>query len=595
MPSPVNADTLLGSEQRHDLRVIQFSRRGAFLCVLEDAADRCLYLSLSRSPNMWMQRKNLVRMVPMADNREVSYTYDVTPGKLTIRTWNSCIEMCFGRNGNLRIRGGGAHLRFCFRMMLFENCAPKENGAMEVAFTILGKLLFVPLKGGLFCNARWSPEQSRSNDFIMELLPCAESGSYEAAVHEYNSNGSCLSEYETFDTCVVDATEDFERFRTRFPNVPARYAATARLASWVIWMHTLGPHGLLAHEVVYMTRTQWVRAFGWQQSYQAMAASGDIRASWQLLLTMFDYQDPTGQLPDSAGDLDAAYMVSKPALQGLALDYLLSRANLRSVPRKDCLQLYEGMTKFTNWWLTARDRSKSGLPQYYHSDESPGEFCTVFQDGLPMHSGDLIAFIALMAEGCGRLAARLGCKERAEFWRRKSEDLIRRLVDEFWDGERFLSRVVKTGHAVKSDSILSMLPIVLGKRLPETIVDAVARHLSDEKEYLAPCGITVESMRGSGADTNHPGPKGAMTYISTLVCIGLWNAGKTDLAKAIAQRCCDQIAQEGFVFMKSSVAAHSADTAIKPLPHRKESSIVDPWSSWTAACFFILAGMLQTD
>lgn len=585
--------TILSSTGKHDLRAIQFGRRGAFLCILEDDQDRQLYLSISRSPNMWMQRKNLVRIVPVVDNKEVPYEYDVEPNRLVIRTYRGNIEMCFDEGGRLRVRGRGASLRFCFTMMLFENACPTEDGAWEIAFMILGKLLFVPLKGALFCSGRWSPAKSRSDDFILELIPSVETGLFEAAVHEYRSNGVRLKEYASFDDCAANALADFEQYRSRFPAVDPEYEDTAYLAAWVIWVHTLGPGGLLKDEVVYMTRTQWLRGFGWQQSFQAMAASGDIKAAWRLLLTIFDYQDENGQIPDSVGDLGAAYMVTKPALQGVALEYVLSRGDIGEIPMADCEKLYDKLSRFASWWLIFRDRSRSGLPQYYHADESPGEFCSIFRDGLPLYSSDLIAFVALLTEGCARLAAHIGQAEKAAEWQRISANLIDRLVKEFWNGERFVARVAKTGKEVDSECFMCMLPIMLGKRLPQPIIDKMAQQLADEDVYMAPGGIMIESIRQSRKlDMSTPGPSGSAAYVNTLIGNGLWNAGKQELALDIARRGVSHIVSNGFGFMWGS--EEEADDGLRKLqPAPKKPSIVGRWSSWTAACFFIMARMLH--
>ena len=592
MLNPMENRTILSSTGKHDLRAIQFSRRGAFLCILEDDQDRQLYLSISRSPNMWMQRKNLVRMVPVVDNKEVPYEYDVEPSRLIIHTYRGDIELCFDEGGRLRVRGKGAALRFCFEMMLFENACPRENGDWEIAFMILGKLLFVPLKGALFCNGRWKPAKSRADDFILELIPSVETGMYEAAVHEYRSNGVRLAQYPSFEECQANALADFEAYAKRFPQLSPEYAQTARLAAWVIWMHTLGPGGLLKDEVVYMTRTQWLRAFGWQQSFQAMAASGDIRAAWRLLLTIFDYQDEAGQIPDSVGDLGAAYMVTKPALQGLALEYLLDRGDIADIPLEACEKLYEKLAKFAEWWLVFRDRNHSGLPQYYHADESPGEFCSIFRDGLPMYSPDLIAFVALLTEACARLARHLGMEQKSTEWQQRSDRLVERLVKEFWNGERFVARSVRTGKAVDSECFMCMLPMMLGKKLPEEIIDEMVRQLMDEDIYMAEGGIMIESRRQARKlDMTTPGPSGSAAYVNVLIGVGLWKAGRKELALDLARRSVGKIMEMGFGFMGSSEPAED-DGRRRLEPACKKPSTVARWSSWTAACFFILARML---
>ncbi len=570
---------LLGSRERHDLRAMQFTRRGAFLCLLEDDQDRQLYLSLSRSPDMWLLRKNLVLVQPMVNGSPVPYEYEMTPERLTLTTQAGAIECCFSREGVLRVRGRGVQLRFGFAPMLHEGGYPVGHGDWEVSFDAIGKLLFVPLTGAISCNARWLAQEERSCDFVIDALPSAESGVFELAIHEYDACGQRAAAYPPFDECAADAAQDFEAFSRRFLPVPQHDRDAARMAAWVIWAHTLGPRGNLRGEVVYMTRTQWTRAFGWQQSFQAMAACGSAAASWQLLQTMFDYQDAAGQLPDSTGDLWMDHRVSKPGVQGLALDFLLQRHALDAIPRKEIALLYDKLTRYTEWWLSWRDKNGSGLPQYFHADESPGEFCSLFGAGLPMHSADLAAFAALLTEGCGVLAKHLGQTEQAEMWQKRSAAIIRQMLDELWDGKRFIVRNVKTGQACPDESSLRLLPIVLGKRLPKDVIAALVGDLSDEGEYLSENGITIESMRSAGNAAVTPGPRGATTFTSTLVAIGAMNAGHAAVAREIARRSLRRLGESGFALRFGDGDSPS-------------SRDIARWSSWTAACYFILANML---
>ncbi len=585
VPKDMDADYILSSTGDYDLRAVQFSRKGSFLCVLENDDDRALYLSVTRSPEMWSQRLHLIHLAPMLDNVELPYEYDVEPGRLTIRTCAGRIEMSFDDGHRLHIRGTGARLRMRFKTLPFENCCPKGNGAWEVSLSVVGRLLFVPVSGALYCDGKWNAEKQRADDFIMEWIPPVGSDQFEAVVeNDYNAIAR-LDRYMSFDDCVRDSENEFESFRKRYPALRTQYARQEKLAAWVIWIHMLGPSGNLKHPVVYMTRTQWTRAFGWQQSFQAMAASGDIHEAWKLLLTVFDYLDKGGQLPDSVGDIGATYRVTKPALQGLATLYLMGRCDTSDVTREEYTDLYDKMTRFTNWWLIFRDRNKSGLPQYFHSDESPGEFCSVFREGMPLYAGDVAAFVALMADACGKLAERLGDSENAARWAEISKGIVARMVEMLWDGDRFLSKLVKTGKVVENENVLCMLPVMLGDRLPSDVLEKLVAHLSSEEEFLAPNGITMENMRAS---IGKPVPRGAVVFQSVLVCVGLMTAGKKTLAREIARRSVSVLAEKGFGFLDVKETNDGAPMDVNT-PRDKQPSKTAKWSSWTCACYFILA------
>jgi len=52
-----------------------------------------------------MERKNLVRIVPVVDNKEISFEYSAEPGKMTIKTYRGTAEICFADKKQIRIRG----------------------------------------------------------------------------------------------------------------------------------------------------------------------------------------------------------------------------------------------------------------------------------------------------------------------------------------------------------------------------------------------------------------------------------------------------------------------------------------------------------
>lgn len=511
---------ILGSRERYDLRCVPFSTRGSFMCIVEDQEDRNLYLSISRSPAFMMERKNLVRIVPVVDNKEISFEYSAEPGKMTIKTYRGTAEICFADKKQIRIRGEGISLRFYFKMQMFENCSPKENGDFEIAYEILGKLLFVPLKGAVWCNAKWNCETVQAEDFIIDLIPPVETMRFETAVHEYYSNRMRDNEYVPFDDCVRMAEEDFKKFCKRFGEVPEKYSDMALLAAFTIWTHQIGPEGRLKNSLVYMSRTSSVRAFGYQQCYQAMASGGDIREAWKMLLSMFDYQNEAGQIPFYVSDISMSWLAACAPLHGAALDYVFNMCDSDELKKEDYAGLYGKMSGYAGWLLDKRDRNRSGIPQYYRADECGWIDAKAFKNGRPVQSADLLALTVLLTEYCGRLAIMAGNETEAGKWMNESKRLLAILENEFWDGRKFVSKDAQTGEIVETGVTASLLPVILGKRLREDIVNAIVNRLTSEDE----CRKDISP-------------------ISCLLPIGLCNAGKKELAFIIAGRFCDMVCE----------------------------------------------------
>ena len=577
LPRKENGEFLLGSEESFDLRSTQFSRRGSFLCVLENDTDRYLYLSVTRSPEMWAQRLHLIRIAPVLGSTELPYAYDVEPGRLTVRTSVGQVLCSFDRDGRLHIRGQGNGLRLMAELLPGETVIPRECSAWEASFETVGRLLFVPVNGKLDCHYR-------KGSFTLDCLPGTDTA-FDVIVENEMESSAVLPFYPSFDECVRDAELDFDRYAKRFPVLPENLRKKARLAAWVIWTHTLGPAGLLKAPVVYMTRSQWVRAFSWQQSFQAMAACGDLREAWKLLLNVFDYADRCGQLPDSIGDLGGTWRVTKPALQGLAMLWLTENIGTDELTEEDFSALYSRLTRTTRWWLTFRDRNGSGLPQYFHADESPGEFCSVFSKGVPLYAADIASFVALSAEACGKLAGRLGKKNEEQEWLAISKKIIDRMIALLWDGDRFQAKLVQTGETVESRCILAFLPVMLGNRLPREIMDKLLTHLTNAQEYLTPSGLAVEHLADADADAI---PMGTTVYLNTLFAVALMYAGENSLATEIAGRALRLLTEKGFCFLDLRADPFPEKASENKNPRIKKPAPAAKWCSWLCACFMIL-------
>ena len=107
------------------------------------------------------------------------------------------------------------------------------------------------------------------------------------------------------------------------------------------------------------------------------------------------------------------------------------------------------------------------------------------------------------------------------------------MLDDLWNGRAFDTRGVVSGIRRSSSSLLCAMPIVLGRRLPSEIVDALEERL---KEHLTDFGLATEPP-----DSPHYQPDGywrgpiwaPATY---LVVLGLRDAGRDELADIISSR-----------------------------------------------------------
>jgi hypothetical protein len=94
-----------------------------------------------------------------------------------------------------------------------------------------------------------------------------------------------------------------------------------------------------------------------------MALAGNVRRAWDFLLTMFEYQDELGGIPDHISDRNQMTWIStKPPLFGFAVVYILENYDVSGLAIEDYEELYNKLARYTKWWFTHHDHSHSGIP-----------------------------------------------------------------------------------------------------------------------------------------------------------------------------------------------------------------------------------------
>lgn len=538
---------MFGMKEKFDLCSLPYSGRDSRMAIFEDEETRKLYLTFSRSPSPMVERKTLIQFAPVIDNKDiVSWDYEVTPGKLTLNTIKGTIEFCFSDPKRLRIRGKGrVNLRFYIRnMKAYENGSPKEDGSVEVIYEILGKLLFVPLKGALRQDSMWKHKVARADDFTIDLVPGIDTEEFETVIHEYYSNGMRDAEYPPFDTCVEKAEKDFEEFCKIVGRVPEEMSDLAKRAAWTVWTSHMSSEGRMKAPGFFSSKIDLVRAVSWQQAIISAALKRDPEMAYEALIGSFAYQDELGQIPNNISDVGEDFMTAGAPMQGFAIDMLLKSGF--DLPKEKLEKLYSAISKYAAWWLRARSRDGSGVPQYYHPEECGWLDATIFTWGIPVKAPDLAAWLALLTETCGKLAEKLNLKDEAKKWFGESKRLIDLLVNEFWKDGQFVYRNARTGREFRVNSVLRLLPVMLGSRLPKEIIDALAEDISDETQFLTDGGVVSERLRSKEFLLKGTALRGGvLPVIQLLIVSGLIDSGKTKLAKEIAKRACVLADQKG--------------------------------------------------
>jgi hypothetical protein len=539
---------MFGTDKKFDLCAFPFSGRDAYFAIREDGESRELYLYFARSPSPEVERDKLIRIMPVIDNKEdPRWEYRAGPEGLSISATRGSIDFCFQRGNLLRIRGKGATLRFsCGDFKIYENAAPREDGSLEIAYEILGKFLLVPLKGALRHDALWSHKEVRTQNFTVDFLPDAVGGEFEAALHEYYSNGVRDPAYPDFAELRQKAKDGFEAFAARVCPGAAGFAELERLAAYTLYTLHSPPGGHASWPALVSSRLGNTLAVGWQQAMAAAALAKSPEDAYELLIGPFKAQDPSGQIPNGVNHTWKDFVSAGAPMQGFVVCYLLEGGFVFTPDQ--AAELYGALKKYADWFRA--ERGGGALPLYYHPEESGWLDATIFTGGLPLESADLCAWLSLLYEACGKLAEKAGIPETGETSPQIAEQ-FRRALDGLWENNAFLNRNARTGFRYKSNSVLRLLPIMLGRRLKGEIREALTAEIRGETRegggFFSPGGVLSE-RQGSKEFSLSPGSLlrgGIVPPVQFVVAAGLMDAGEKDLALDIARRTLSLAAEKG--------------------------------------------------
>ncbi|WP_105968157.1 amylo-alpha-1,6-glucosidase [Streptomyces geranii] len=358
-------------------------------------------------------------------------------------------------------------------------------------------------------------------------------GTWEIAVEELDTARRPFSSQATFGEVVEAARRSFTEYADTV--APWRSAATpaAELAAYVVWSATVRPAGLVTRPAVLMSKHWMDKVWSWDHCFNALAlAPGHPETAWDQFSLPFDHQDESGALPDSVTHSEVLYNFVKPPIHGWTLGHLRRRLP-KPLTRAQLAEAYNRLTRWTDFWLTARRAPGATLPHYQHGNDSGWDNATTFDPDRVAVTADLTAVLILQLDELARLAAELGFEDDARHRTQTADTLQTALLRELWDGERFLARPAHGGALSRSASLLDLMPIVLGDRLPDKVSDRLAERIDT---HLTAYGLATEHPASPHyePDGYWRGPIWAPATV--LVEDGLRRAGHERLADEISAR-----------------------------------------------------------
>ncbi|NEC88523.1 amylo-alpha-1,6-glucosidase [Streptomyces sp. SID12501] len=481
----------------------------------------------------------VLRLVPLdaATGDRAETRVEATPGLLSWTGAQGRVDLAYESPDTVRVRGTGlgfgisaaTHALTPFSGTYFYR--DPVDGAHVFTSYETGRRYRITVLSGTVAEVSGS-EVVGAGDRGLTVTGAAD-GSWEVAVEELDSARVPFRSPAAFGEVMEAARQSFAGFVDAV--APWRSAATpaAELAAYVVWSATVRPAGLVTRPAVLMSKHWMDKVWSWDHCFNALAlAPGCPDLAWDQFSLPFDHQDESGALPDSVTHSEVLYNFVKPPIHGWAFGHLRRRLPEPLTPAQ-LSEAYDRLTRWTDFWLTARRAPGATLPHYQHGNDSGWDNATTFDPGRVTVTADLAALLVLQLDELALLAGELGFPDDARRRAGTADAIQEALLDELWDGERFLSRPADGGIPTRSASLLDLMPIVLGDRLPTKAREQLAERI---EAHLTEFGLATEHPASPHyePDGYWRGPIWAPATV--LIEDGLRRAGHERLADEISAR-----------------------------------------------------------
>jgi len=558
------------TEADFDVREIPFSRRGSWLDLSPVVAlhTRTDTIHLVSHRNGF---HGVLALRPERDGRPAETTWSADPAVLTWAREDGRVEAAFAGTDAVRLRGSGLALRLgdaaagltpFTGTYLFTD--PSDGAVVFTSYETGHRYRVTMLRG------EHSVEGSEAlGEATRAILLGSDGGDWEAEVREATSQQTVPAEAATFEEVVADSAEDFASYLDDLAPWRDERTPAAALAAYVLWSATVAPSGLLGRESVLMSKHWMDKLWSWDHCFNAMAlAPGRPDAALDQFLAPFDHQDDRGALPDSVTHTEVLYNYVKPPIHGWALGRLRA-TSARAFDTDELERIHDGLVRWSRFWIDSRRRPGHYLPYYQHGNDSGWDNSTTFDLDRVIESPDLAAFLAVQLDILADLADELGRPSAG--WRKVGDELVRALVDQLWTGAEFVAVGALSGRRSTGTSLLNLLPLVLGDRLPSDIRTTMADRLGEHLTDYGPATEPVSSPHYQD-DGYWRGPIWAPS--TALIEDGLRRSGFTAVADVVSERFRALCEKSGF--------AENFDA-------RTGAGLRDRAYTWTAAVYLLFA------
>jgi len=462
-----------------------------------------------------------LRIEPLEDGVCVPFTYTVSEVQLELKT------------------GKGATVRFVANkdvqaLVIKGNCALRLNGVEAASHAISlkteagvtlsvgsNRYFITAARGKISFDDTYLLDKFCSVTPVLDIAP--EDGEFELYVFDLAADKDTPTVTKTPEECAQENSAEWRAFLDELVDIPSEWSDVKEKLAYPIWLCQRVLDG--KNEVTV------------ENKYNSKNTSAALMA-----IASMAFKDAK-----RAVDMLLAYPAQLPPIAGVAAARLIDE-NMLCDSRGEIYRVYSALEAVARYCIKERTADREGLSFYAYRFESGLDSSPSFFDvGEPVLAPDLNAYLIIVCEVLGRLAGMEYDDGIAKKWEAQAKKLTAKLIAELWDGESFIGRNAYSGKASSPDTLLSLIPIVLGGRLPVEVIcklaadiDAIEASACDESN----CGrLSCDgSLYGDAAFLLLAG---GLSDAGASVA-GVSAAAVIDIAKKIVKKALDK-AREGAV------------------------------------------------
>ncbi len=536
---------------------VPFSTHQSFLCL--SFIDGALWLRNLRGGDENTDLGRMLRLEVLSQGVPCQPIWSLTPGALTATLDGANLAFSFDGTERIALHAQGLGLRlssgsskYDYAQMAPDHChisLARQDLRCDVACQTGRQSLDAPWTG------------LAAEHITLDLTP--QDGMLDASLDIYRVTRHPRS-LTPQPKAALASQAAYADFRAALSGCDPAHAAGHALASYILWSNYVPAEGMLSRPSVYMSKNWMTNVWSWDHCFVALALPPAL--AWDQMAVIFAAQHASGRLPDYLNDITALWAFTKPPVHGWTF------AQLDPPQHRMVLQW---LTAQADNWLAGP--SWNGLPAYAHGNDAGWDNATAFAQGTPVVTPDLATFLILQLDEIARLHRVLHEPDLAVQARTRADQLCQSLIQHLSTGTGFCARLLDGSQVTADRSLLLLLPLLLGSRIPLALRTKMLSTLKTG-DFLTPHGLATEAISSPLYKPNGywRGPIWAPTTL--LLVDALDRNDQSALADDISARYLDLCQHSG---MAENFDAQTG------------AGLHDPAFAWTSAVYLILAARLQ--